>query len=697
MAGACGPGCSKAYDCGACPSRRPRFYLGIPFVKHLGDMPAAGVASEGKAASFAADLQPMSDPDFSFSSAFGSRRVFWWLVAAGLVALMAVVCATTFVLTWNRGLAQAQQAAGGRVDRYAANLKSTLDRYEYLPALVALHPFIHDLLANPTPANVDRANRYLREVNDRAHATATYVIAPSGRALAASNYNQPDSFVGAVYLFRPYFQQAAAGHVGRFYGIGITREEPGYYISQPVMQNGRVIGVAVVKLNLEWFGRASQDASEPVMVADENGVIFLSSVPAWQYRTVEPLTPRLQAQLEATRQYYRKQITPLPLQPEAPAFLRLTGRLPEGAELIRIGARANATRYLQVSRDLAEPDWTLMYLTPVDPVMGAARSATVAAAFAFAFACLLLFYWRQRRLRMMEMVRSRRLLEAAYDQLERRVEDRTADLMATNEQLQHEIVDRTRAEAELRATQDELVQASKLAALGQMAAGITHELNQPLAALRTFSDNTRILLDRGQLGAATDNLQAIADLTERMGKITAQLKLFAGRSRRKLVDVQVRVALDHTLALLRPRLGDVRLELRWRIPEADAIVRADELKLEQVLINLIGNALDAIHSHDGGRPGRIDINIGPAEGAPSQLSIAVRDNGPGIPPDAMPHLFEPFFTTKEIGQGLGLGLAISTSIARDFGGSLSAANLRDGGAQFTLTLVRAEVTSAACS
>ena len=124
---------------------------------------------------------------------------------------------------------------------------------------------------------------------------------------------------------------------------------------------------------------------------------------------------------------------------------RLTGRLPEGAELVRIGERLNATRYLQVSRDLVEPDWTLMYLTPVDPVMSAARSATVAAAFAFAFACLLLFYWRQRRLRMMEMLRSRRMLETAYDQLERRVEDRTADLMATNEQLQHEIIDRTRS------------------------------------------------------------------------------------------------------------------------------------------------------------------------------------------------------------------------------------------------------------
>ena len=274
----------------------------------------ASMALEDKAKILpVAQLQPMSDPDFSFTSASGSRRGFWWLVAAGLVALMTVVCATTFVVTWNRGLAQAQQAAGGRVDRYAANLKSTLDRYEYLPALVALHPFIHDLLANPTLANVERANRYLREVNDRAHATATYVIAPSGRAMAASNYNQPDSFVGAEYLFRPYFQQAAAGHVGRFYGIGITREEPGYYISQPVMQDGRVIGVTVVKLNLEWFGRASHDASEPVMVADENGVaeirvargehnIFVSAPGYYAVRRVAKLTEDFSTRVELEKE-----------------------------------------------------------------------------------------------------------------------------------------------------------------------------------------------------------------------------------------------------------------------------------------------------------------------------------------------------------------------------------------------------------
>jgi two-component system C4-dicarboxylate transport sensor histidine kinase DctB len=258
--------------------------------------------------------------------------------------------------------------------------------------------------------------------------------------------------------------------------------------------------------------------------------------------------------------------------------------------------------------------------------------------------------------------------------------------MAINEQLEAEVAERTRAESELRATQDELVQASKLAALGQMAAGITHELNQPLAALRTFSDNTRVLLERGQLDAATGNLSAIADLTERMGKITGQLKLFAGKARQRRNAVRVRAALDHVLQLMAPRLGPVALTIKGLDGDgADLSVWADELKLEQVLLNLVGNALDAIAA-EGRTDGQIDVTVAASD---ETVRIAVRDNGAGIAAEALPRLFEPFYTTKEIGQGLGLGLAISSSIVREFGGQLTAANVDGGGAEFVVTLRRA--------
>ncbi|MNN02943.1 C4-dicarboxylate transport sensor protein DctB [compost metagenome] len=172
------------------------------------------------------------------------------------------------------------------------------------------------LLAAPQdPARIAAVNDYLVDVNRRARASATYVIAANGMALAASNHGEPGSFVGTDYRFRPYFQRAARGEVGRFYAIGITSDEPGYYIAQPIESGGKVIGVTVVKLNLEWFQRAGAGRAEPLMVADDHGVIFLSSVPAWQYRTLQPLPPALQAEMENTRQYHGRAVTPLPLEP----------------------------------------------------------------------------------------------------------------------------------------------------------------------------------------------------------------------------------------------------------------------------------------------------------------------------------------------------------------------------------------------
>ncbi|WP_130392137.1 sensor histidine kinase [Cupriavidus agavae] len=643
----------------------------------------------------------------------GSR---WWGFAVALLAGLLILCGLTWLLSVQRGIAALQQSTAMRADRYAATLESTLDRYEFLPALVSLHPSVRALLAAPEdPARIAAVNDYLADVNRRARASATYVIAANGLALAASNHGEPGSFVGTDYRFRPYFQRAIHGEIGRFYAIGITSDEPGYYIAQPIEAAGKVIGVTVVKLNLEWFPRAGSGRGEPLLVSDNHGVIFLSSMPGWQYRTLRPLPEALQAEIHKTRQYHDVDVRPLPLQPLDSPVTRWLARatLNDGERLVRVagsergsadvpdaiddagkrfGLSADgADRYLEINRSVGPAGWNMQVMAPLDPVLASARGATIGAALAYACVCLLLVNLRQRRQRARDMQYSRRLLEAAYDELERRVEARTADLMAINEQLEGEVAERTRAESELRATQDELVQASKLAALGQMAAGITHELNQPLAALRTFSDNTRVLLERGNLDAATGNLSAIADLTERMGKITGQLKLFAGKARQRRNAVPVQKALDHVLQLIAPRLGTATLAVHGMEHHPELGVWADELKLEQVLLNLIGNALDAIAAEGRGE-GHVEVIVTLAD---ERVRIAVRDNGPGIAPEALPRLFEPFFTTKEIGQGLGLGLAISSSIVREFDGQLTAGNMPGGGAEFVVTLRRARQPVAA--
>ncbi|MCO8592875.1 sensor histidine kinase [Burkholderia multivorans] len=611
------------------------------------------------------------------------------LVLAVLAAMLAAACALTWTVTWRRGVAELQRNAAVRVDRTTNALKSTLDRYESLPYLLGSHPYVQELLAAPRRADyVARTNRYLEDLNEHAHATVTYVIGADGLCVAASNWRAPDSFVGIEYRFRPYFIDAMHGRVGRFFGIGTISRDPGYYISQPVWRDGGIAGVVVVKLNLEWFQGA--DASEPLVVADEHGVVFLSSVPAWKYHTLKPLTEPVAASIFETRQYAQQPVTPLPMRVE-----QVLGR---DAEIVRVGSGRRAPRFLATRRRIGEPDWQLVTLAPIAPVDADARNATIVTGFGFVSVALLAFYWRMRRARVREMIRSRALLQQAYAELNRRVEERTADLSEANEQLQKEVGDRIRAEQELRAAHDELIQASKLAALGQMAAGITHELNQPLAALRSFSDNTRVLLDRGEQAAARENLEAIAALTERMGKITNQLKLFVGRARPRNERALVVRALRGVLALLGERLRGVALTLTLQdatvSPARDApldiahdhpelVARCEDLRLEQVLINLLGNALDAVAAVAAPA---IEVTVAVSS---ATVAIEVRDNGPGIPPELLPRLFEPFFTTKEMGSGLGLGLAISSSIASDAGGSLTARNAPSGGALFVLTLRRA--------
>ncbi|KVP88879.1 ATPase [Burkholderia ubonensis] len=616
------------------------------------------------------------------------------LVLVALAAVLAAACALTWTVTWQRGVGELQRNAAVRVDRTTNALKSTLDRYESLPYLLGSHPYVQELLAEPKRADyAARANRYLEDLNQHARATVTYLVGADGLCVAASNWRAPDSFIGIEYRFRPYFIDAMNGRVGRFFGIGTISRDPGYYISQPVWRDGRIVGVVVVKLNLEWFQGA--DASEPLVVADDHGVVFLSSVPAWKYHTLKPLAGPVAASIFETRQYAQQPVAPLPL--------RVEQVLDRDAQIVQLGPGRRAPRYLATQRRIGEPDWLLVTLAPIAPVDADARNATIVTGFGFVSIALLAFYWRMRRARVREMIRGRALLQQAYAELNRRVEERTADLSEANAQLQKEVGERIRAEQDLRAAHDELIQASKLAALGQMAAGITHELNQPLAALRSFSDNTRVLLDRGEQAAARENLEAIAALTERMGKITNQLKLFVGRARPRNEQALVVRALRSVLALLGERLLGVELVLTLRddavspVREApldlandhpELVARCEDLRLEQVLLNLLGNALDAVAA--GGAPRtaapRIDVTI---EASAATLAIQVRDNGPGIAPDLLPRLFEPFFTTKEMGRGLGLGLAISSSIASDAGGSLTARNAPGGGALFVLTLRRA--------
>ncbi|KZE31819.1 histidine kinase [Crenobacter luteus] len=558
---------------------------------------------------------------------------------------------------------------------YSQTLASELARYDYLPGLLGLDDRVGALFApGDDAARVASANLYLAALNERAGTRAIYVLDRQGRVLSTSNWQRTDSYLGEQLGYRPYFRQAIAGNSGHFYGVGTTRGEAGYYLSAPIGNRRNPIGVAVVKVGLEALEVNWQDANSRVLLADENDVVILASNPTWRLSALKPLSAAERARFARTRQY---NLAPL-RQIEMTTLEVLTG----GEALVRLEGSPPL-----LAQTLAQPGtpWRLTLLSPTAEVARAAQGGALLAGTLAALALSVAVALNSRRRRIAERLAARAALEAANDELERKVIERTADLSAANRQLQAEVAERIRAEANLRKTQDDLLQAGKLAVIGQMSTGIAHELNQPLAALRTLSGNTQKFLARGDLATASANLTTINQLVERMGRITGALKSFARKNGGGHSVAVLGAALETTLFLLEPRLKSLKPELVREL-DPSLTVACDANRLEQVLVNLIGNALDAVAGLDAPR---VELR---AWRDGDTVTLSVRDNGPGLPDDVRARLFEPFFTTKPVGQGLGLGLTLSAGIVGDFGGTLAADNHPDGGACFTLTLPAAKET-----
>lgn len=416
------------------------------------------------------------------------------------------------------------------------------------------------------------------------------------------------------------------------------------------------------------------------MVTDENGVVILGSVADWKFTTLRPLDENTRSAFDQTQQYNRRALKPLGLKEiqELDHGARLVRIAKEGPEMVTVYPVAG--RFLAQSRPLPGTPWTLTVLSHLEQVDDIAQSRAALAGVGAAFLFMLGLMLDERRRHLKDRLAAREALQQAHDELERKVDERTADLSAANHLLQDEIAERIRAERTLRAAQDELVQAGKLAVIGQLSTGIAHELNQPLAALRTLSGNGVRFLDRGDLTTTRANLERIAQLVDRMGLITGQLRAFARKSSGQLQAVALCSALDNALALLEQRLSERGINIVRHCPLPEPFSLCDANRLEQVLVNLIGNALDAM---DGQSAPCLEISC---ETIGQQARLTVRDHGPGLAEEALAHLFEPFFTTKEAGVGLGLGLTISAGIVRDFGGTLSGANHPAGGAIFTLEI-----------
>jgi len=557
-------------------------------------------------------------------------------------------------LALRAGLARLSEATEHRLDMLATGLDADLARFDYLPALLETNPVVPALLDNPSAApHREAVNRYLTGVNATAGAEMLYVLDANGVSLAASDWDRPGTTIGQDLSFRPYVRAAVEQGRGRFYGVGITSGKPGYYMSYALRSGAQLRGVVAVKVDIDESVKAWRQLPGDVLLIDERGVVILSTRDELRYRPLAPLDAGQRAEVQRSRPYGAATLQPLdwvPLQ-----------ALSKDAQVVALDGVA----HLASARALQRSNWRLVALDDLAPVQAAARYAAVTASLGVAVLLLVAVTLWQRRRAVRHKLASQAALQAAHDNLESTVVARTA---------------------QLRAAQSELVHAGKMVALGQMSAGMAHELNQPLTALRTLSDSACVLLDHGRTDDVRGNLQRITGMVDRLARLTTQLKTFAYKSDLPRTLLPLARCIADAQAGLGAELQalDIRFEADVQPPGLEVL--ADEAAMSSLLSNLMRNAIDAMK----GAPQRLlQVRARPQDG---RVILSIADTGPGIRADILPRLFEPFVTSKPPGTGLGLGLVISAELARSVGGTLQAHNRAEGGACFTLDLPTAQPT-----
>uniref|UniRef100_UPI00333FED70 sensor histidine kinase n=1 Tax=Castellaniella defragrans TaxID=75697 RepID=UPI00333FED70 len=621
-----------------------------------------------------------SHPLFVAERTRSHRPSVWvvrWLLAATGVALLAGVL--WGVGAWAREHAlrdlDAQARASAQLSLTALSHK--LDKYRAIPQVLAQDTALEAVLESPTPRALEDLSRRLETLGRELGPAILYVLDATGWTVSASNWREPDSFVGHDYRFRPYFRDAMTGQDGAHFALGVVSHKAGLYLSRRIDGAQGPLGVVVLKIDFRDLESAWADSGMPQFVTDGRQVVLLGYPQDWHYRVARPMSPVEAVQVRASLQFGAAPLDLLPLDP------LLVGDDLSAAPLLRLTRPAagleKGTQVLHIEQAVAHMDgWRLHLLKPVSAPLAQARLAAQALALLVLAVLTMGGWWATWRWR-----RARALL-AARDALEAEVRVRTGELRHANARLRDEIDERRRTEARLHEMQDELVQANKLSLLGQVVAGVAHEINQPVGAIRTYADNAGEFLLRGQPDRARENLSTIARLTERIGCITQELRAFSRKRAACVASVELDAALDGALLLTGPRLSRQGVRLEDRRAGPSPRVRADAMRLEQVFVNLLHNALEALV---GSAHPCIRLNV---ERAGGRIRVLIEDNGPGFSPAVREHLFTPFFTTRE--QGVGLGLVISRDILAEFGGTLQVLDVPQGAA-LEVTLAAMEDTA----
>ncbi|HBQ35452.1 MAG TPA: C4-dicarboxylate ABC transporter [Rhodobacteraceae bacterium] len=525
-------------------------------------------------------------------------------------------------------------ALRGQADltRASDRLVGQLQRFRQVAVLMADHPELVALTKGQ--GDVDRVNSLLLSIADKTGSDAIMLASGKGQVLAHSTLRPVFNLTG-----QPHYDRAMHGALGISHNYNSPTNQRIFSFGAPIIQSGHVLGAVIVSVDIETIEESDWRGDlHAVFFTDDAGLIFVANRSELVMRTRQALKGGAFASVRQRAGYEIWSLNSGPYIPKN--ALHLTKPLPI------IGMRGEVLVSTAPALRLA---W----------LQGAAVAAILLGLGA------ILFWLTERRRAMAARLR----LEAkANEELEIRVEQRSV---------------------ELKQAQSELLQSAKLAALGQMSAGISHELNQPLMAIRSFAENAETFIERGKPGVALKNLSRISELARRMGRIISNFRAFAKQESEPVGDVDAVAVIEAVIEMNEARFVQEKIRLNWSGANAAILVRAGEVRLQQVLVNLISNAIDAMEDI---RYPRIEISV---ECDAEKARITVRDNGPGIKQPEK--IFEPYYTTKAVGKsdGMGLGLSISYGLVQSFGGDIRGRNHKSGGAVFTVELPLAKQKDAA--
>ncbi|MEX3010248.1 sensor histidine kinase [Hoeflea sp. TYP-13] len=525
----------------------------------------------------------------------------------------------------------------------AEALSGILDKYRLLPPLLSREKSVVALFDDMGADTSDAARQKAIEIAGMSGAKEVAFLYPDGRVLATAG----GLFSENAEEHRKLLEAVRQGRLGR-QAISLDSEQRAYAFAFGVRKDSKLIGAIAVYVDFDPVEATWSLSTNPIFVTDQTGTVFLTNRPLWRLRPLSDLMADA----------------------AAPDHYLVGGNV----------LHSDLTRHLPLL------DWQLHVLSDERPLVTAAWiGGIIAGLVSLLFGAVAFIVVQRREAQLLRMRRDR----ASALRLERLVRERTKALSETNISLSREIDERRLTEEQLRKTQAELVQATKLAALGQMSAALSHEFNQPLAAIRTYSDNAHRFLERGKTDNVSDNLTRISGLVDRMARLSRSLLSFSRKPGTAIKPVPLAPVLDEALMLVRPRAKKAGVALETEIHGGPYYVLGGQIRLSQVFVNLINNAVDALAGQENGK---VLITVG-AQG--DGVIVRVEDNGPGIPEDQRGSVFEPFFTTKDVGAGIGIGLSIASSIVRDFGGTIELEEAAGGGACFSVCLRAADASDIA--